>query len=155
MSTPYPAIDVARFFVNKANSIEIDNGIVEGVSNLKLQKLLYFAQAAHLSIKDKPLFNDKIEAWEFGPVVRDVYNCFKAHDRKPVPNQPESNLIDSDTKEFLENTWDIFGKFSAAELVSLSHKHKPWIDAYHSSDKTISVDVMKAYYKNVFIPNAQ
>lgn len=49
----------------------------EPLTNLKLQKLLYYAKGWYLALYDKPLFNDKIEAWVHGPVVPSIYHAFK------------------------------------------------------------------------------
>jgi uncharacterized phage-associated protein len=51
------------------------------IPHLKLQKLIYFAQAAHLAINDEELFDEQIEAWPLGPVVRSVYDVFQDHGR--------------------------------------------------------------------------
>jgi uncharacterized phage-associated protein len=147
------AIDVANWFVAKANSEQLGNDMSEGVSNLKLQKILYFAQAAHLALnKKKPLFEDDFSAWEFGPVVESVYHEFKTSKNKPISNTTTKDFekFDNDTVSFLENVWAIFGKFSAAKLVQMSHEHKPWKDAFASEKKIISKEAIYEYYKLAF-----
>lgn len=62
----YRAEDVAAYIINK----QVDDGYP--ISNLKLQKILYFVQAEFLVSKDEPCFDDVIEAWDFGPVVESV-----------------------------------------------------------------------------------
>ena len=54
-----------------------------GISNLKLQKLLYYAQAWHLALYGEPLFRDRIEAWVHGPVVPPVFGAFKHNKWQP------------------------------------------------------------------------
>jgi len=147
------AIDVANWYVVKANSEQLGNNTSEGVSNLKLQKILYFAQAAHLALNNKkPLFDDDIYAWEFGPVVEDVYKSFKLSKNKPIekPTNGDYKKISEDVTVFLENVWDVFGKFSAAKLVQMSHDHKPWKEAYASDNKIITKGAMYDYYKSAF-----
>ena len=155
------AEDIANWFIAKANQ-EVEhkkskaNSEVEypeGISHLKLQKILYFSQAAHLALKDNVLFEDKIEAWDFGPVVVNVYHKFKGRGNLPIDkptNQKYSQNIDEDTADFLEQMWQIFGEFSATRLVNITHKHRPWMDAYKKDKKEIYPEVMKSYYKNVF-----
>ena len=63
----YKAISVAKYIINYSNSID------SPISNLKLQKLLYYVQAAFLVEEGKKCFCDEIVAWAFGPVVPDVY----------------------------------------------------------------------------------
>lgn len=146
------AIDVANWFIDKANSELVDEEIVEGISNMKLQKLLYFAQAAKLSVDKKPLFEDEIEAWEYGPVVKDVYHKFKKYENQPIskPSNRDFRNLDESTMEFLENIWDIFGKFSAARLVHIAHNHEPWKEAYKSRDKIITKKTLRSYYEDTF-----
>lgn len=148
------AIDIANWFINKANSEKLDDDVSEGISNLKLQKVLYFAQAAHLALNNsKPLFDDKICAWPLGPVVESVYQDFKQYSNKPIDgptNKDYLKVVDAGLASFLENTWTIFGKFSAAKLVQMSHEHKPWKDAFKANKSVITKESMFDYYKSVF-----
>ena len=75
----YDAIDVARYVINYSQEIG------SPVSNLKLQKILYFIQGIYLSTLDKPCFSDDIEAWGFGPVISDVYHEFKGFGSNDIP----------------------------------------------------------------------
>ena len=73
------AIDVAKYILCIANT----NGDL--ITNLKLQKLLYYAQAWYMvNFDGKKLFDDDIEAWQFGPVIKSIYNLFKDFGRKPI-----------------------------------------------------------------------
>ena len=67
----YSAIDVAKYIIWFCK----ENGY--SISNLKLQKLLYFVQAQFLISTGAPAFKEEIEAWDFGPVVSKVYQYFK------------------------------------------------------------------------------
>ena len=69
--------DVALYFLFRARELEAGDTI----SNLKMQKLLYYAQGHFLATYKKPLFDDKIEAWKYGPVVKEVYDKFKIYGR--------------------------------------------------------------------------
>ena len=64
--------DVADFFIDIANMSEDDQ-----MTNLKLNKLLYYAQGVFLARTGKPLFDDDIEAWDLGPVVSCIYQKYK------------------------------------------------------------------------------
>jgi len=148
----YSASDIACFFINLANKKVIDEeNLTEGITNLKLQKLLYFAQAAHCAIFHKPLFSEQILAWQYGPVVEEVYQEYKKYRNLPIPKPNDEKEIDQETQFFLENIWNIFGKYSTAELVNISHSHKPWMDAYQNKTKNIAINVLEEYYKNYFI----
>ncbi len=150
--TNYSAAQIAVFYVNYANKQFIDEGIAEGITNLKLQKILYFAQAASLALDHKPIFNDDIEAWKFGPVVPTVYHQYKEFGNQPLESVTSSIDLDEATITLLKSVWDIFGKFSAAELVNITHNHLPWREAFYSNTaKTIiSQAVLEEYYKNFF-----
>ena len=120
------ASDVAYLFLAWANK---DGDLI---SNLKMQKLLYYAQAWHLVHFDQPLFNNSIEAWEFGPVVPSVYHEFKVFGSSPIEYSEKTDvesLFREDQLEFLKEFYGTFIKFTAHELVSMTHAEKPWIDA--------------------------
>jgi len=74
------AIDAARFFVNIANTIPTD----DLMTNMRVNKLLYFAQGECLRKLGKPLFDDDMEAWDYGPVVPPVYQTYKGFGREPI-----------------------------------------------------------------------
>lgn len=156
------AEDVANWFVVKANEpiLAVENGEheeQEGISHLKLQKILYFAQAGYLALYGKKLFEDDIYAWDLGPVVRSVYTIFKDYKSRPIIKPTNGNYKDSingqDMEDFLEEIWQIFGKFSASKLVDLTHSHAPWRDAHKKKDCKITTDVLRQYYAGIFVKN--
>src|SRR5437667_343554 len=105
----------------------VDENISEGITPLKLQKLLYFGQAASLSLFNKKLFNDGIEAWKFGPVVSSIYHQYKNKQNLPiVKSSGEYKQIDEDTSKFIGEVFNLFDKYSARELVEITHRHAPW-----------------------------
>lgn len=156
VTAPVQAMDVAKCFVKIANAKIIgtdENGtpVAEGITNLKLQKMLYFAQATHLALFDRPLFRDEIEAWSLGPVVPAVYHVFKGAQNAPIdPGVGEIN--NQEVENFLKVVWELFGKYSASELVDMTHRHKPWADVYQKNVKNIPIsqDSIRAYYKESF-----
>ena len=66
------AYDIALYFLFRARELEAG----EVISNLKMQKLLYYAQGHFSALYDEPLFEERIEAWRYGPVVKNVYDRF-------------------------------------------------------------------------------
>jgi uncharacterized phage-associated protein len=121
------------------------------ISNLKLQKLLYYAQAWHLALYGKALFNDPIEAWVHGPVVPSIFRQYKAYRWAPV-SQVSTESLPKKTLTHLEEVWRVYGKFSAGKLERLTHSEEPWkkaragmpIDA--PSHNVISLSSIKNYY---------
>lgn len=136
-------LDVACFFIEASNSKDEGN-----ITNLKLNKLLYFAQACNLVVTGAPLFNDPIEKWPLGPVVNAVYQEYKEYGSNPLPvpdNKQYVNRLSVDEQELLVNVMLQYGKYSASTLVDLTHiKGSPWDVTASSSE--ISIDKIKAYF---------
>lgn len=74
----YKAIEIARYIIDKC---EKDS---KPISNLQLQKILFFIQKEYLQNQGIPAFSDDIEAWKFGPVVSDVYYQFSGYGASPI-----------------------------------------------------------------------
>lgn len=139
------ALDVAQFFIAcGADSQEGD------VSNLKLQKLIYYAQGFHLAIFDTPLFDEEIEAWTHGPVIPSVYHAYKQHVKAPItvtaPEYDVSKQFSDTQRDLLNEIYDVFGQFSAWKLRNMTHDEPPWLD----NEETASVipkSTMQSYFK--------
>jgi uncharacterized phage-associated protein len=58
------SLNVARYFIVRA----YEDGIEAEMTNMKVQKLLYYSQSLHLALYDEPLFEEEIQAWRYGPV---------------------------------------------------------------------------------------
>ena len=126
------------------------------ISHLKLQKLLFYCQAYHLSISGEPLFEDDILAQDYGPVVRSVYENYKKHDSSiiSVKKELKSEDISATSIGVISTVMGAYSKFSAIELMGMTHSERPWQEAYarKGKDKIISQDSMKKYYKQ-FLTN--
>lgn len=75
----YSAYAVANAFVERAKE-----GKLNGLSPMKLQKLMYYAQALHLRVLSRPLLDDNFARWKFGPVIPAIYHEFKDYGYKPI-----------------------------------------------------------------------
>ena len=120
----------------------------DGVSNLKLQKLTYYANGFYSAIHDKPLFEDKISAWAHGPVVENLYHEYKQYgsERIPTPENNPFHKIDKEEAELVKEVFDVFGQYSAWKLRNMTHEETPWIE--HEADAgVIPNDDMKEYFK--------
>lgn len=115
-TTNYKALDIASFFIKK------------GVSPLKLQKLLYYSQVWFFVKNKNKLFEDKISAWIFGPVVYDVWSNFKFVKRCSIIPESRANeaSLNDVVLNHLEDVWKAYGHLSGSELVDLSHSELPW-----------------------------
>jgi uncharacterized phage-associated protein len=140
------ALDIANYFLSLTNEEYGD-----GISNLKMQKLLFYAQGFHLAFYNKPLFNEKIEAWMHGPVVPDLYHHYKHNvaDALPKPKKMDFKIYSQDVQTLLDQIYNIYGQFSAWKLRNLTHAESIWKTAYKKVNKEISQDEMKRYFKTL------
>lgn len=126
----YNAIDVAKYIVFYCI------GKNYSISNLKLQKLLYFVQAYFLINLGRPCFFDTIEAWDFGPVVPNVYHTFKMYGGGQIPyfyadEYDIKDAISDDDKKRIGVVVDSLAKYTASDLVEATHKQDPWKNVYN------------------------
>lgn len=140
---PYSAQTIANFLIWRANS---DEELGENISNLKLQKLLYYAQGFHLAIKGAPLFTDPIVAWRHGPVVRSIYSKYRGSGAAalPTPDDFDPEAIDSEAQAVIEEAYGVYGQYSAWGLRNLTHEEAPWRDT--PADQEIPLEAMRRYF---------
>lgn len=142
------AIEVAKYFVELASETPEHD-----LTNLKLQKLLYYAQGKYLAKNPDALFNDKIVAWNYGPVVQTVYREFKQCGSFPITvfdMSGSANIQDAKTRAFIKDIWDSLGrKYSASYLVACTHANgTPWKDVYEpDTSNELTQDKLRAYFK--------
>ncbi|MDQ2731973.1 MAG: DUF4065 domain-containing protein [Armatimonadota bacterium] len=138
--------DVADYFLA---TNRVDEGDL--ITNLKLQKLCYYAQGLYLALYDKPLFEETIEAWMHGPVIPELYHKYKVYGQKPIPPPEECDLskCDADTLEVLEEVSNVYGQFSAWKLASLTHATPPYIMA--GVNGVITPESMRSYFKTQLV----
>ena len=117
------AMEVARYFLAQSDP---DAG--DTISNLKLQKLLYYAQGVTLALTGRPLFAEDIEAWQHGPVVPSVYRAYKTAGSGPVELDAEVHFdqFDQSTQNILNDVYQVYGQFSAWKLRNMTHDESPW-----------------------------
>lgn len=157
----YNVLDVCRHVINYSNENDY------GISNLKLQKVLYFIQAYFVTNKkDHTLcFDEKIEAWDFGPVVPEAYHEYKQYGSGDIPTVESyivlveddiwnskrvcfhDDIILDEDKSLIDKVIDKFSEYSATDLVSLTHKQSPWIDAYVPyQNNEITIEAIREYF---------
>ena len=119
------ALIIAEWFIAHNNAVMRFNSADE-ISNLKIQKLLYYAQGCALVSFGEPLFTDEIVAWKHGPVVEKVYDKYRKYGRSGIKDFPNYPLIEVKIEKLLINTYNAFAKFSAWELANLMHREDPW-----------------------------
>jgi uncharacterized phage-associated protein len=142
------AKQIAKYFL--AHFWDHEEG--ELISNLKLQKLLYYAQGFCLALHEVPLFEDRIEAWTHGPVVPVVYREYSRFGSSAIP-EPEDfdpSLYNEGVRNLLDDVYSMYGQFSAWKLARLTHEEPPWRDAYELGPSTvITPNALKDYFKTL------
>lgn len=108
----------------------------DSITNLKLQKLLYYAQGLALALFRQPLFGDKIKAWAHGPVVSSVWGQYKEHAAAPIPPAWETDFssLDGRARLVLERAYAEFGQFTGGHLRDMTHNERPWLETWSEED---------------------
>jgi len=144
------AVDIARYFLCR-----VDREAGDTISPLKLQKLVYYAQAWSLVFRNEPLFFQDIEAWVYGPAIHDVWHEYKDYHYRDIPAPEELIEFAKDEIEVLEEVWDTYGELSARYLQELTHSETPWrnarkdLEPAQQSNNIISHSDMKAFYSKM------
>lgn len=150
MNKVYTALDIAKWFINYNDRLRnIDNEDTDNISNLKLQKLLYYAQGVYVALKGVPLFNDDIVAWTHGPVVESVYQEYKQYGSSGITEKYDDVCIDSETEKILIEVYNVFGQYSAWGLRNMTHEETPWKETRKNG--VIYIDKIKDYFKEHYV----
>ena len=145
----YTAKEVAKYVICFCNSNNY------AISNLKLQKILYFIQAEFLMDTQKPCFEDQIEAWDFGPVVPNVYFEYRIYGSCNIPCtttlQIFTHTISQSARKLMDGIITQCAQYSASTLVDITHSQSPWIDAYNhpGHNNPITNDSIMNYFRQV------
>src|ERR1700730_1790883 len=146
--------------------IALSNETGSLISNLKLQKLVYYADAWHLANYGRPLIQEDFQAWVHGPAIPSLYGEYKQFGWKPIIREDltQEKLYEL-LKDFPKPTMDLlnlvteeyFG-LSAFELEKLTHNEEPWLKTRQGltddqpSERIIDKNLMRDYYSR-FIQN--
>ncbi|RLC13584.1 MAG: hypothetical protein DRI57_15945 [Deltaproteobacteria bacterium] len=136
--------DVAKYFLSLT-----DENLGDLISNLKLQKLVYYAQGFHLAIHDTPLFNEDIEAWVYGPVIPELYYGYKKYGpgHIPSPKDMDFSVFDEEIRSLLDEVYTVFGQYSAWKLANMTHEEPTWRDTAECG--IITHNSMREYFKTL------
>lgn len=142
MATVY---DVAAYILTKKNPL----------TAVKLQKLLYYAQAWALVWDEKPLFPERIEAWVNGPVVPELYDYHRG--QFIIENLPLGNpeRLTKTEQETIDEVLNFYGDKSSQWLSELTHKETPWLEARQGlapgerGNQEIPLATMAEYYESL------
>ncbi len=157
MTSEITSTTVANFFLKKGQAEKVD------ISVMKINKLVYIAYGWNAGLGGGELFvDDEIRAWPYGPVIPSLYHEFKSFGNNPIKEFAKSYnpFEDSDPKEpfhetdssknnLLETIWTLYSRYSATDLMRLTHQDKtPWsITFQRGKDKKIPHDLIEQYYR--------
>lgn len=141
----YSANDIAKYVIKRCSDRE------NPISNLQLQKILYYIQGYFLAIFNTAAFEDDIYAWRYGPVIPDIYydyNCFGA---EPISlDGGETTNLEKLThiqRKVIDLVIDSKSLLSAWQLVDETHNETPWKDAEQSN--IISKESIGEYFRTI------
>lgn len=133
-------------------STDIEHG--ELISNLKLQKLLYYVQGYFIAVFGEKLFNNEIEAWQYGPVVREMYNHFKMNGSSSISLEEDSTIatLNKEQEALFNEILKEYSQYSAIKLMHMTHEELPWVETFNKNPQgVISFNLMKKYFKTLII----
>lgn len=142
----HDARHIANEFIRRAKQANVP------LTNLHIQKLVYFAHARMLSIHKEPLVSQRFEAWQFGPVVPDIYHALKEHGDGPVEmviNYRAAASVGRREIDLIDRVFDKYGRMSIDELVKLTHASGgPWDQVYTPSKLRVPIpnDVIESFH---------
>lgn len=149
------SLDVAEFILQQKGP----------VSPLKLQKLVYYAQAWSLALDEEPIFEEPVEAWKNGPVVRDLLKNTRNQDYVTSISSGDPSQIDEELRDTITAVIIYYGEKSGEMLQHLTHHEDPWIDARQKAqaNKISNIDEkdkeiipqkkMRDYYSSLYDMN--
>lgn len=147
----YSIYEIANWFLSK-----------EVMTQKKLQKLCYYAQAWYYTLNNLRLSDENFEAWIHGPVSPVLYDRFKNFGFSGIKLTGNyiSCIIEED-QNFLERVWATYGEYTGNALEALSHSEPPWKEArigYSNEERCkniISLESMKKYFSSISVGSTE
>ena len=155
------AIEIAEYVIKKYNKMKIE------ITNLRLQSLLFLLQKEFIKKNGKELFSDEISAWNYGPIVENVYYAYCGFGSLPLwifKEFEEPEKINKEIKIFIVDFISKFKNYDYYELNNLSKlsngawenamKRKSYIEEYDilneiENSKSRSVRIMESILKEI------
>lgn len=135
-----------RFSQRSQNGIDMsEQDAPDEISNLKLLKLVYYANALSLIYLHTPLFDEKIEAWRHGPVVPSLYRELKKYKGKNLMNIQELRTdtyryLNDNEKHIITMAFREYGRYTAFRLRDMTHTESPWVDSFQEGAHNVISD---------------
>lgn len=139
-----PPLLIAEWFIRKFVELE------EGITNLKMQKLLYYAQGIGAARFNCKLIPEDFEAWAHGPVVPSVYHNYKTSGSSALSINPGADLTllskNTTVIKILEETLNSYGKYTAWVLRDKTHCESPWLET--KQNQVIEFSLIQEFFKS-------
>lgn len=138
-------VDVAQYLLQKQGSM----------TAMKLQKLVYYCQAWSLVWDEKPLFNEQIQAWANGPVVRELYELHRGLFQVDQLTKGNPDNLSDEQRETVDAVLEAYGDKSAQWLSDLTHLEVPWnstrvgLQEGENCEREITPATMNEYYSSL------
>lgn len=140
----HDVIDVAEYMVNYC---EVE--LKKPITNLQLQKFLYYVQGVTLAMKNIPMFINEIEAWRYGPVVPDAYYWFNDNSSSKISGiQPKNSVLSNEEKLIIHFVANELIDIEPWKLVEKTHLEDPWRESYiQGYNQIISNNEIQGWFK--------
>lgn len=151
LAVSYSSQQIANAFLTLAK----EQG--KSLTNMQVQKLVYYANGFNLALNEKPLIKDEVKAWNFGPVIPTLYNDLKQFGNgfvtAPIPDYEVPGKGDDFTWALLRRVFELYGNVSGARLSAATHlAGSPWDKTYKGAKfSVIPSDLIKDYFKSRLI----
>ena len=158
MKTQMPSYNlIASFYI----AFTHEHG--DTITNLKLQKLMYYTQARFLAVHDTPMFERDFEAWVHGPVLRPLYHDYKKFSYSPITHDEYNDKsmgeiwkgFSENVKSTIDYVIENYYIHNAFQLELLTHSEPPWqlarkgFQPYETCNVAINMESMKHFYKGI------
>jgi uncharacterized phage-associated protein len=153
----YNAVDVAIELLRVARKH------AKPLTQMQLQKLVYVAHGLSLAKRNLPMIREQVNAWQYGPVIPEIYHRFKAYGANDInfadlPESKEADNFDKESRDILEEVVNAFAHYSGGQLSELSHRqgspwHKVWFDSRGNEVRgaIINNDLIKTHYNQALL----
>ena len=127
------------------------------ITNLSLQKLLYYIEGFAQTILGECVFTSRCEAWKYGPVYRHIYDKYKVFGREQIviDKKDMNEEIDEAHRKLVDYVLKHFGIYNGATLIEFTHAEQPWIEAHagylddEKCEEVITHESIKRYFESV------
>lgn len=142
------ALHVAHYLISLRDR-DAENGSYSHLSNLKLQKLLYYCQGAHYKWDHEPLFQDeRFETWEYGPTIRRIYNSFRQFGQNDISADPIRLSLTDTERDTIDAVWSQLKHLSPFLLVEQTQREAPWRIAKENGHLFLDDNAIKQSFQN-------